>query len=294
MSTKEIYTLLEEIHINMKHSSIAYKAYLQAGKIFSHAQQLRYYNDILRNLLKEKSYLLGESLQSDTADLLHHYDVWTEKWDALQKNMQPLPHDEFVFANTVTFPRQAANNLEQAYQQLKNNAEGFISIAALQDVPALVVLLNSAYRGDASKSGWTTEADLLKGEHRTDETNLHQLMTADHAVFLKYTNAKDEIEGCVFLQKKQTRLYLGMLSVSPKLQAKGTGKQLMAAAVVHAKAQNCSAIFMRVISVRKELIAWYEKLGYTNTGVKEPFPADDRFGIPTQPLEFIIMEKKIV
>lgn len=288
------YTFLEQVYTNLQHSVTAYKQYIAAGKIFLYAQQLRLYNDTLRRSLEQNMLLLSPDLQKDAAALLHHYTVWTNKWDALQQSTNPKPHDEFVFANEVTFPKQAASNLEQAYIQLKNNEGSSISIATLQDIPALVILLNSAYRGDASKSGWTTEADLLKGEHRTDETNLHKLMTADNAVFLKYTNAKNEIEGCVFLQKKQTRLYLGMLSVSPKLQAKGTGKRLMAAAVLHAKAQNCMAIFMRVISVRKELIAWYEKLGYADTGVKEPFPADDRFGIPTQPLEFIIMEKKIV
>lgn len=161
------------------------------------------------------------------------------------------------------------------------------------DIPALVSLLNSAYRGDASKKGWTTEAHLLKGELRTDETTLQKLMQQPGAVFLKYTNEENETEGCVFLQKKETKLYLGMLSVSPLIQAKGIGKQLMAAAIDHAKQQNCTSVFMRVISVRHELIAWYERQGYHKTGETEPFPADDRFGIPAQPLEFVIMEKMI-
>ena len=84
-----------------------------------------------------------------------------------------------------------------------------------------------------------------------------------------------------------------MLSVSPLLQAKGTGKQLMNAAAGYAKQEGCDSIFMRVISVRYELINWYEKQGYYKTGQTEAFPDDNRFGIPTQPLEFLIMEKMI-
>ena len=84
-----------------------------------------------------------------------------------------------------------------------------------------------------------------------------------------------------------------MLSVSPLVQAKGIGKQLMAAAEIFASEQACDSIFMKVISIRHELIAWYERQGYSNSGKTEPFPVDTRFGIPTQPLEFIILEKTI-
>jgi ribosomal protein S18 acetylase RimI-like enzyme len=168
-----------------------------------------------------------------------------------------------------------------------------ILIATTDDIPALVSLLNSAYRGDTSKKGWTTEADLLKGDLRTDEPALAKLMQTPDAVFLKYVNEKSRIEGCVFLDKKYSRLYLGMLGVSPMIQAKGIGKQLMAAATEHATRLGCTCIFMRVISVRRELIEWYERQGYVDSGKREPFPADQQFGIPTQPLDFIIMEKEI-
>ena len=67
----------------------------------------------------------------------------------------------------------------------------------------------------------------------------------------------------------------------------------MAAAEIFASEQACDSIFMKVISIRHELIAWYERQGYSNSGKTEPFPVDTRFGIPTQPLEFIILEKTI-
>jgi ribosomal protein S18 acetylase RimI-like enzyme len=168
-----------------------------------------------------------------------------------------------------------------------------IEIATVNDIPAIERLLNSAYRGEDSKKGWTSEADLIEGELRTDESTLSQLMQSPGAVFLKSTDDDGEIEGCVFLQKKEQRLYLGMLSVSPAIQARGIGKQLMAAAEEYAASQHCSAIFMKVISLRHELIAWYERKGYYKTGDTEPFPPDNKFGIPVQDLEFLILEKVV-
>lgn len=166
-----------------------------------------------------------------------------------------------------------------------------ISKATAADIPSLVGLVNSAYRGEASKKGWTTEADLLKGELRTDINTLGELLDKEGAAFLKYTSPEGIISGCVYLQKQERGLYLGMLSVSPEMQAAGIGKQLLAAAMLHAKETDCRVIFMNVISLRTELIAWYQRHGYQLTGERKPLPDDNRFGIPTQPLEFVIMEK---
>jgi ribosomal protein S18 acetylase RimI-like enzyme len=165
--------------------------------------------------------------------------------------------------------------------------------ATLQDIPALAALINSAYRGEGSKKGWTTEADLIKGELRIDGPTLEELMKTDNTVFLKYLNERGEINGCVFIQKKTDGMYLGMLSVSPTQQAKGIGKQLMNEAQIQARRLGSDRIFMRVISARHELINWYEKLGYCKTGQTEPFPHDTKFGVPTRPLEFTIMEKMV-
>ena len=167
-----------------------------------------------------------------------------------------------------------------------------ISIASLHDIPSLVSLLNSAYRGTASRKGWTTEADMIAGELRTDEADMKGMMQQPDTVFLKYSNDKDEIEGCVFLQKRNGKLYLGMLSVNPSLQAKGIGKQLMAAAEDHARQQGCPAVFMRVISLRHELMAWYERKGYYKTGETQPFE-DSRFGTASLPFDFVVMQKDL-
>jgi len=162
-----------------------------------------------------------------------------------------------------------------------------------KDIPALVALLDSAYRGEASKQGWTSEADLFIGEKRTDEATVTELMKRPGAVFLKYMNDEDVIEGCVLLHKKENRLYLGMFSVSPSAQGKGIGKKILVAADEYARDQNCSSIYMTVITVRKELIAWYEKNGYSKTGSTVPFPVDERYGVPTQQLEMLVLEKQV-
>lgn len=167
-----------------------------------------------------------------------------------------------------------------------------ISPAGKQDIPALVKLINSAYRGEGSKLGWTTEADIVAGDLRTDETNMDELMNLPGAIFLKYANEKNEIDGCVFLHKRLGKLYLGMLSVSPLLQTKGIGKQIMKAAELYAKDQACPSIFMMVISVRHELIAWYERQGYYKTGEIQPF-VDTKFGMANEPVEFIVLQKNL-
>jgi len=166
-----------------------------------------------------------------------------------------------------------------------------ILIADEKDISSLVALMDSAYRGENSKQGWTSEADLFIGNKRTDETTVSNLLKKPGAVFLKYLNEEGEIEGCVLLSKKDNRLYLGMFSVAPSAQGKGIGKKLLIAADNYAKEQSCSSIFMTVITVRKELIAWYERYGYQKTATVLPFPVDERFGIPTQPLEMAVLEK---
>ena len=164
--------------------------------------------------------------------------------------------------------------------------------ATLQDIPKLVILINSAYRGDSSKKGWTTEADLLDGI-RTDADSLEQMITRKDAVILQSFNENNILQGCIYLEKRQDKMYLGMLTVSPLEQAKGIGKQLLIEAEKYASEQICSIIEMTVISVRTELIAWYQKHGYNNTGETKPFPDNIKFGIPKQPLEFIVMQKEI-
>lgn len=167
-----------------------------------------------------------------------------------------------------------------------------ISPAAVADIPALVTLVNSAYRGEESRKGWTTEADLLTGI-RTDADSLLEMLQAPRVTILKCTDAASQLLGCVYLEKKGSSLYLGMLSVAPGLQSQGIGKQLLQAAEAYAQQHECTTITMTVISVRRELIAWYKRRGYQLTGATEPFPSSTRFGIPNQKLSFVVMEKHL-
>ncbi len=166
-----------------------------------------------------------------------------------------------------------------------------ICIATENDIPALTQLMNSAYRGESSKKGWTTEANLIAGEVRTDENNLRDVVRKPGSVILKYTNDKNQLTGCVNLQKHGDRLYLGMFSVSPEEQGGGIGKKILMAAEQHAMNEGCRSIYMQVISLRDELIKWYERHGYKDTGERRPFPEDGLTGKHLKPLEFMVLEK---
>ncbi len=164
--------------------------------------------------------------------------------------------------------------------------------ATTKDAAELDVLVNSAYRGDSSRQGWTTEADLLDGT-RTDAAAIEDIINKSGYSILKYVE-EGKILGCVELHVENGKLYLGMLTVRPHLQGKGIGKDLLRAAEVEARNQKCKSIFMTVISVRKELIDWYVRHGYTPTGERKPFAFNDpRFGQPKKQLEFIVLEKTL-
>lgn len=168
-----------------------------------------------------------------------------------------------------------------------------ISLAGTQDIVALKNLLNSAYRGDASRQGWTTEANIIAGEVRTDENDLLQVMQKEGSVFLKYTDEANKIVGCVNLQQHADKIYLGMFSVSPLLQGFGIGRHLLHAAEEHALSLNCPTIYMSVISVRTELIDWYKRNGYQETGERKAFVEDGLTGKHLQPLEFLMLQKEV-
>lgn len=167
-----------------------------------------------------------------------------------------------------------------------------ISKAVLLDASELNELVNSAYRGDSSRQGWTTEADLLDGSRVTQDL-MEEILGKSDTTILKYVEG-GRILACVELRNTSGKLYLGMLTVSPTLQGKGIGKVMLHAAEGEAKRQGCPAIFMTVISVRKELIDWYKRHGYSETGERKPFNMPDtRWGVPKQQLEFIVLQKAI-
>jgi ribosomal protein S18 acetylase RimI-like enzyme len=167
-----------------------------------------------------------------------------------------------------------------------------ISIAGEADIPEIVRLLNMSYRGETSRKGWTTEADLIAGEVRTNEENLSQVMQEPGSVILKYVD-DGKLLACVNLKKHGDRIYLGMFSVVPDLQGGGIGKKMLQAAEEHAAHVGCRSIYMYVISVRTELIDWYKRKGYIETGELVPFNEDGLTGAHKRKLEFMVLEKEL-
>ncbi|NUK23048.1 GNAT family N-acetyltransferase [Streptomyces lunaelactis] len=163
------------------------------------------------------------------------------------------------------------------------------------DIPALVPLIESAYRGDSSRSGWTTEADILNGQ-RTDPEGVREVITAPGSTLL-VVERDGELIACCQLEHRGENAYFGMFAVRPGLQGAGLGRQVMAEAERHARERwGVSEMHMTVISVRDELIAWYERRGYRRTGKLSPFPyGDERFGIPQrEDLAFELLVKPLV
>lgn len=166
--------------------------------------------------------------------------------------------------------------------------------ASAADVARLVALVNSAYRGDSSREGWTTEADLLDGQ-RIDADRLMETIASPGAVILVHER-DHALVGCVHLERTGEDCYLGMLTIQPALQGAGLGRQLLEAAERWVMDHWSSrAIDMSVLRQRTELIAWYERRGYRRTGGRRPFPyGDERFGLPQRDdLVFDVLRKPL-
>lgn len=168
-----------------------------------------------------------------------------------------------------------------------------ISKAGKQHAEQIAALVNSTFRGESSKQGWTTEADLLVGR-RTDTKEILQLISNDDSMFLMCKN-DEELIGSVHLQKQAEQVCLGMLAVSPILQGKGIGKHLLLAA--EQAAQETWAVsksVMTVISCRNELVAFYERRGYKRTGISTAFPVNPDLWVPkVADLRLEVLEKTL-
>lgn len=151
--------------------------------------------------------------------------------------------------------------------------------ASAEDAPAVLALVNSAYRGDSSRQGWTTEADLLGGT-RTDVEEIADFI-ADPRSLILLCEQGDELLGCVHLEAQGDDAYLGMFTVRPGWQGRGIGKAFLAAAEETARRRfGARRLCMEVITLREELIAFYQRRGYRRTGCFSSFPSAPRYGIP--------------
>jgi ribosomal protein S18 acetylase RimI-like enzyme len=166
--------------------------------------------------------------------------------------------------------------------------------ASAADIERVVALVESAYRGDASRVGWTTEADLLDGR-RTGRDDIESILVRERSQLL-LAEIGGETIACAHVMVEDGAGYFGMFSVDPQRQGGGLGKLVLAEAERIVREQwGCRSMRMTVIDVRDELIAFYERRGYHRTGIKKPFPyGDARFGLPKrQDLRFEILEKPL-
>lgn len=154
-------------------------------------------------------------------------------------------------------------------------------------------MINTSYRGETSRLGWTTEADLLDGL-RTDTEEIRRLIAAADSMILLCLDGV-ELIGSVHVERKEDHAYVGMFVVRPTLQGRGIGKLLLETAE-HAvlREWGVGKFVMVVISFRQELIAYYERRGYRRTGRNLPFPSNPAMWTPkVEGLKLELLEKVV-
>jgi ribosomal protein S18 acetylase RimI-like enzyme len=175
-----------------------------------------------------------------------------------------------------------------------DSAHSALRFACLEDVTAIVALVESAYRGESGRRGWTTESHLLDGQ-RTDAALVRDLLAREGSrILVAIDDAR--MLGCCHIERQGEECYFGMFSVDPALQGGGIGRRLLAEAERVAREEwGCGQMSMTVIDVRTELIEWYERRGYRRTGEHKPFPyGDPRFGLPKRDdLRFEVLTKSL-
>jgi GNAT superfamily N-acetyltransferase len=164
--------------------------------------------------------------------------------------------------------------------------------ATHNDIPTLTSLLNRSYRGDSSRVGWTTEADLLSGK-RIDEEGLTQLLNDPESLIL-IAHSEESILATIHAHHENESVHFGLFAVEPSLQGGGIGKELLAYAESEAiRKWGVSIAIMEVITHRSELIGYYEQRGYMRTGEMIAFPESDLWEKLTPHLSLEILSKKL-
>ena len=165
------------------------------------------------------------------------------------------------------------------------------------EFPAIVDLVNSAYRGQGAQAGWTTEAGYIDGQRIDLESLKQDLAEAPNAVLLTLRDAEGgPLLGCVWVVPdaevpEGDAWYLGMLTIRPDQQDRQLGRALLAHGEAYAQARGAARVRLTVVHLRDTLIAWYQRRGYALTGETKPFPVAERFGRPQRALEFVVLEK---
>lgn len=164
-------------------------------------------------------------------------------------------------------------------------------VATVADVSAIVDLVESAYRGEESLKGWTSEAGFIEG----DRTSADEVSSLIRNPLARMLLAFDDgaLVGCALIKCEAGEGYFGMFSVRPARQGGGLGKRLLAEAEKTARETwNCRSMKMTVISIRDELIAFYERRGYRRTAT-EPFPFDQHPHVRRNDFHFVVLSKTL-
>lgn len=155
--------------------------------------------------------------------------------------------------------------------------------AELADASTIAQLVNAAYRGESSRAGWTTEADLLDGLRTTTQEVAGIIKRNDAFILIAVLNDQIIATLCCELQVMHGKntAHLGMIAVKPSLQNKGYGAAIIKAAEAIARRQwSVAGFHMAVISIRSELIAFYERQGFIRTGEFADFPSNEALWQP--------------
>ncbi|CAB4926169.1 unannotated protein [freshwater metagenome] len=173
------------------------------------------------------------------------------------------------------------------------SADG-LRFAGVVALPGVLGLVQDAYRGEPSRAGWTTEADLLDGGRTTPELVRALLVSVRDAVLV--LGPQDRPTACCAVGVADGVASLGMFAVRPEEQGRGTGAAVLAGAERYVRERwDPGALHLSVIRQRTELVDWYGRRGYAPTGGTQPFPyGDERYGRPLRDdLELVVLRRAL-
>ena len=165
-------------------------------------------------------------------------------------------------------------------------------LALPADAASIARLVNAAYRGDEGRAGWTHEMHLIAGE-RTNEDEVRHLVDMPDTVMLLGV-AEGEIAGSVLLQRQGESAYFGMFVVQPRLQGAGLGRQMIAAVEDFVRRTWAARrLTLTAITLRAELIDYYERRGFRRTGETVPFPPEAAARARVEGIALAVLEKPL-
>lgn len=171
------------------------------------------------------------------------------------------------------------------------NSTRHIRLAFVGEAAAIAALIEHAYRGEEARRSWTTEADFLTGP-RSSLAEIKSLIADPKSRFVVAVEGDATLGPCALIRNEEGVGYFGMFGVRPDLQGAGLGREMLAAAEREVRALwDCPAMIMTVISLRKELIAYYERRGYRVTGETKPFPFDEHTSATRTDFHLVVLRK---